>query len=197
MSERRDEEIKEYQSTAGGKNKIITVVLLVVFFLLCMGASFYVSRYVLVVIPIEGDSMEPTVHDGDKVLVYRTQKLRYDDIIVFYCPEMSKQLIKRVIGVAGDTVEIKYSYDDGCYHVYRNGEMLSEDNINAPMTSYYSEMSIVVPEGKFFFLGDNRNISADSHDTALLGTVTEVKGRVLMRFKNLDIKFLSIIEIKK
>ena len=58
-------------------NRIKGILTLAIFFLLCMGASFYVSRYVLVVYPVEGKSMVPTIYDEDRVLVYRTKNIKH------------------------------------------------------------------------------------------------------------------------
>jgi signal peptidase I len=134
--------------------------------------------------------MEPTLSSGDNVLLFKTTKLKYDDVIVFYVPNESRYLVKRVIGLAGDNVSIKYDYEDKCYHVYRNGEMVHEDHISEPMKGSYETMEMTVPEGKIFYLGDNRNKSDDSHLNGKLGEISEVQGVAFIKYKGYRFKFL-------
>ena len=83
-----------------------------------------------------------------------------------------KYWIKRVIGVAGDTIEIK---EDG---VYRNGEKLQEDYVNPNETPRYTLGKWVVGEGEIFVMGDNRNHSSDSR---VIGTIkiNSILGKVI------------------
>jgi signal peptidase I len=155
-----------------------------------MGASFYVSRNLLVVFPIDGDSMEPTISSGDNVLLFKAENLEYDDIIVFYVPDEDRYLVKRVIGLPDDKIDIKYDSETDSYHIYRNDECLEEDYINEPMSSSYGTLSLTVPEGKIFFLGDNRNNSYDSHIDGMLADMDEVQGVAFLKYKGAKISFL-------
>ncbi|MDD4316101.1 MAG: signal peptidase I [Clostridia bacterium] len=168
------------------------IIFLVIVCIACMATAFYISRYKLVVFPIEGESMEPNVHDGDKVLVYRTKNIKHGDVVVFNSEAYDKCLIKRVIGLEGDRIEIKYHEGQDIYQIYRNGVRLDEDYINEPITRSYYEMDIVVPENKMFFLGDNRNWSLDSHSGEVMDDVSLIEGKVIMRYKGLNFTFLEI-----
>lgn len=168
------------------------VIFVVIICIACMATAFYISRYKLVVFPIEGYSMEPNVHNKDKVLVYRTKKIKHGDVIVFHSETFNKTLIKRVIGLEGDRIEIRYNNEQEIYQIYRNGTLLDEDYIKEPMSRSYYEIELVVPKNKMFFLGDNRNWSQDSHSGEVLEDVSVIEGKVIMRYNGLDIDFLAI-----
>ena len=113
---------------------------------------------------VDGFSMNPTLQDGEYVLVsklsYRLGEPRRGDIIVFKYPGQPPQdLIKRIIGLPGDQVEVKGA------KVYVNGQEISEPYI-AAAPIYQGSWS--VPAGNLFVLGDNRNDSSDSHSWGLL-----------------------------
>ncbi len=108
---------------------------------------------------VDGFSMLPTLEDGEFVLVsklsYQFGEVERGDIIVFHYPvDPEQELIKRVIGLPGDTVGVQ----GGVVSV--NGQALDEPYIAAP-PAYSGEW--LVPEGHLFVLGDNRNDSSDSH----------------------------------
>ncbi len=167
-----------------------SAILLLVFFLICMGTSFYLSRYKLVIYPIEGPSMEPAVQDLDKVLVYRTQNVKHGDVVIIESEVFDKVLIKRVIGVAGDTIEIKYNETEQYFEIWRNNKLLKEDYIKEKITSpTYNETMIVVPKGHFYYLGDNRNISGDCHTQSTTENVSLIVGKVIMKYRGFRMKF--------
>ena len=111
-------------------------------------------------IRVDGMSMQPSLLNGEFVLVnrlaYKFGQPQLGDIIVFHLPsDPDLEYIKRVIGTPGDVVEIKGR------KVYVNGERLDEPYI-AEKTLY--EVRWEVPRGAVFVLGDNRNNSSDSHN---------------------------------
>jgi signal peptidase I len=114
---------------------------------------------------IEGDSMEPNLHNGEYVLIDKISYLLHPpergDVVVFTPPNNERDYIKRVIGLPGDTVEIQGG------QVYVNGSALDEpylrNRINADMPAR------VVEEGRYFVMGDNRNNSSDSRS---FGSIT-------------------------
>ncbi|NLL56650.1 MAG: signal peptidase I [Clostridiales bacterium] len=173
------------------KNKSFrNTIILIMVCLVVMGASFYVSRNLLVVFPVKGSSMEPTLSSQENVLLFRTTKLKYDDIIVFYVPHEDRYLVKRVIGFADDEIDIRYDYDKDCYHVFRNGKLVTEEYINEPMRGSYEPMTMKIPQGKIFYLGDNRNNSDDSHVNGALADVSQVQGVAFLKYKGYRFKFL-------
>lgn len=115
-----------------------------------------INKFILFKVLIPSESMVPTLNVGDRLFVtrvYNPEKLKRGDIIVFYSEELQESLIKRLIGLPGDKIKIENG------KVFVNGEMLEENYIGAE-DKFNGEYQ--VPEGKYFFLGDNRLWSKDS-----------------------------------
>jgi signal peptidase I len=110
-------------------------------------------------IRVDGYSMEPTLHNGEFIIVnkmaYRLGSPQIGDVIVFRYPrDPEQEYIKRVIGLPGDTVKVVNG------KVTVNGQEITEPYIAAP-PNYQSDWQ--VPDNALFVLGDNRNNSSDSH----------------------------------
>lgn len=134
---------------------------------------------------VVGQSMDDTLHDKDYLLVNRLaykgdSTPQYKDIIVFHTNlPGEKILIKRVIGEAGDKVLIENG------KVYINGELLEEGYIGGQAT--IGSVDTVVPKGKVFAMGDNRDNSLDSRFQEV-GFVDneEIIGKILFRLFPFD-----------
>lgn len=125
-------------------------------------------------------SMVPSIQCWDRLFVekvtHRFQGLERGDVVVFVPPIQSglkDDLIKRLIGLPGDTVEMK----DG--KLYVNNEPQEEPYLAEPIQ--YEFPIITVPEGKMFVLGDNRNRSYDSHEWGF-AELDSVKGKALFTY---------------
>lgn len=117
-------------------------------------------------IGVEGDSMRQTLHYYDRIIMtnlFYTPK--NGDVIVFRAPSDvfgGTPLVKRVIAVAGQSIDIDFSTGD----VFVDGVALYEPYINEPTTNRLSfQGPVTVPEGYVFVMGDNRNHSSDSRDS--------------------------------
>lgn len=113
---------------------------------------------------VEGSSMEPSFHDGQRLMVekvsYRFTEPNRGDVVVFRYPgDPRRKFIKRIIGLPGDEITIKNGY------LHINGQRIEENYINGPTYGTYSAPTfgpVLVPEGHYFVLGDNRRNSDDS-----------------------------------
>ena len=135
-----------------------------------------IATLVLPVLQIEGTSMEPTLVNGDIVLLAKTSAFDRGDICGFAWN--NKILIKRVIGVPGDWIEID---TDGT--VYLNGEKLDEPYAEQIAFGECDlEFPFQVPQEQFFVLGDMRESSIDSRNT-LVGCVEtdQIIGKIFFR----------------
>ena len=130
--------------------------------------AFFIITFVAQSFVVDGQSMEPTLHDGERLFVnkfiYRFHSPERLDIIVF-TPHgaPNNKFIKRVIGLPGETIYIR----DGV--TYINGKPLKEDFINETMLGNFGPFQ--VPDNKVFVMGDNRNHSADSRIPSYVGYV--------------------------
>lgn len=135
---------------------------------------FMIPQFFYEVVKIDGDSMLPTLHNEDRIGIIKTKKINYGDIVVINAKGLDVRenvefIVKRVIGLEGDTVWIDYYKDDDVseYRIYRsrdvNGEtkfdILDEPWIYQKMNSDALNTKYKVGPGKIFVIGDNRNIS--------------------------------------
>ncbi len=152
---------------------ILEAAALTIFLLVFVAQSFLV----------EGYSMEPTLENGEKVMVekvsYRFRDPKRGEIIIIKNPLKRRDIyIKRVVGLPGDTIEVKNG------QIFINGILLEEDYVLEPFNSWYSG-TFFVPEGHVFVLGDNRNHSDDSRR---IGPIPygDVIGRVMFVYWPFD-----------
>ena len=108
--------------------------------------------------------MEPSFQEGQRVLVnkvvYYFREPQMGDVIVFWPPfDSEKPFFKRIIGLPGDSVEIK----QGKVYIYKNGNVIELNEPNYIDPPRYTYDRNAVPENEYFVLGDNRNDSNDSH----------------------------------
>ena len=167
---------KAYQKALRGTISVLTYIAAV---------AALIATLVLPVLQIEGTSMEPTLVNGDIVLLTKTTTFGRGDICGFSWN--NKILVKRVIGIPGDWIEID---TDGA--VYLNGEKLDEPYAQQIAFGECDlEFPFQVPQEQYFVLGDMRESSIDSRNT-LVGCVEneQIIGKVFFRIWPLgDIQF--------
>ncbi len=146
-----------------------------------------IFTFVVAVAPVAGNSMSPTLNDGDMVIVSRCSYL-FTDIkrneIVIFKDSNKKKYVKRVIGLPGERID----YLNGYLHI--NGETYEENLINAETNNFmfedicpeYNCPASVIPENHYLVLGDNRGESQDSRDP-IIGLVSKNKimGKIVFR----------------
>ena len=175
---------KESKNEASDWIRSIGIAILIAFFI---KTFLFNSTYVL------GNSMYPTLHEKDrlfaiKLTLYFAEPNRGDIIVLEAPDDPKKDYIKRIIGIAGDKVQIK----DG--KVYLNDELLAEDYIDEnSYTMVYNVDTWIVPDGQVFVLGDNRDEGA-SKDSRYFGCVAidSVKGITEFRYYPFDEGFGKI-----
>jgi len=132
-------------------------------------------------ISVEGPSMIPTLHDGNRIVVTNLLYTPKNGDVVIVTRESFSDvpIVKRVIALAGQTVDIDYDTNA----VYVDGEKVDEPYINEEMRKPAFEtldFPLTVPEGHLFIMGDNRNHSTDGRDPRIgLVETEEVLGKVL------------------
>ena len=160
---------------------------------IALAIVFVINTFVARVMTVEGESMTNTLQNGERIITTSLYgELKHNDIVVIR-RENDVPLIKRVIAVEGDTIDI--DYDTGT--VYVNGEPLDEPFIREKMAYIdyrdgNTQLPLTVEEGHIFVMGDNRNGSLDSR-CATIGQidVKDVFGKAIFRIWPLD-RFGSI-----
>lgn len=152
-----------------------TLLMLIVAVLVALS----INQFVFQIIRVEGPSMQPTFWTGERVF---TEKISYtfreprrkEVVVARYFPD-SDQVIKRVIGLPGDTIEIRNGV------IYINDDILDESAYWHDIISYYNEMPpVVIPEKHVFLIGDNRNNSYDSREVGPV-PYNQIVGHVAFR----------------
>ena len=163
-------EIKEKRKLGKALRNTVYVLVIVA------AVAVLISTLLLPVLQVSGESMEPTLNDGDIILLVKTNKYETGDLVGFYY--QNKLLLKRVIAASGDYVDIDES---GVVSV--NGEKLDEPYVNELSKGICDiELPYQVPVGRIFVMGDHRNLSIDSRAKAV-GCIEkeQIVGKVFFR----------------
>jgi len=165
---------------------------------LLVAAAVFLVIYMFLFRPFEvnGESMNPNFHDKEYVLTnliaLRFGSPKLGDVVVFKAPlDPEKDYIKRVIGVAGDTVMI----NEGL--VYLNNQLLDESAyLNSSVKTYPGAflkegVPVTVPPGEYFVMGDNRSHSSDSREWGFVKQDELIGESLLVYWPVSDMKFIA------
>lgn len=152
-------------------------------------------------VKVEGHSMDPTLHDNQRLITSKISSLDRQDIITTKEPDnQNLYVVKRIIGLPGDRVEMKKNvltingkeypepYLDEFKKKFKEDKLADEYSYNtafqeqaANADSFTDDFAVTVPEDQYFVLGDNRLISKDSR---IFGFVDQslIQGKVVLRF---------------
>ncbi|MCM1133331.1 MAG: signal peptidase I [Ruminococcus flavefaciens] len=158
------------------KNYIKTLYNTIASLVVVAAIAVLVSLLLLPVLRVTGTSMTPTLLNDELLMCNKQSDFQTGDVIAFYYN--NKILLKRVIGTAGDVIDIA---DDGT--VYINGEPLDEPYVNEKALGECDiKLPYQVPDNRFFVMGDHRSVSIDSRSSSV-GCIADeyVIGKVVFR----------------
>lgn len=135
--------------------------------LLALGLATVIIVFLYQPVKVEGTSMAPLLTDQERIFinkfVYRFEPIERGDVVVFWYPlDRSKSFIKRVVGLPGESVEIRQG------RAYVNGKLLEEPYVPPQYTDSSTYGPILVPPDEYFLMGDHR---ASSNDSRVFGPV--------------------------
>ncbi len=130
-----------------------------------------IRTFIITPVRVDGDSMKNTLKNGDILLLYKLSSIDRFDIIVLDEEKDNEKIIKRVIGLPGETVAIKKG------KIYINDKVIDDEYAYGQRTDYNK---VTLKDDEYFILGDNRLISKDSR---YFGPIkdNEIKGKIVFR----------------
>ena len=130
-----------------------------------------IRTFIITPVRVDGDSMKNTLKNGDILLLYKLSSIDRFDIIVLDEEKDNEKIIKRVIGLPGETVAIKKG------KIYINDKVIDDEYAHGETSDYNK---VTLKDDEYFILGDNRLISKDSR---YFGPIkdNEIKGKIVFR----------------
>lgn len=157
-----------------------------VFLLVVLVITYFLNEYVVERTAVHNHSMEPTLFSGDVLLTdkltYRNRDPKRYEIILFINENDGEELVKRVIGLPGETVRLAAG------KIFINGDAIDDiEGLEGPFDAGDAETDFELEDDEYFVLGDNRKDSIDSRDSAV-GAVKRdtIIGKTLIRIKPLN-----------
>ena len=188
--EQKQEILEETEKETTGRKKKEKKAMPIVLQLVFLVVMVVVLRNVMGTVLVKGSSMKPNFNHGDLVFINKLSTSigspDYGDVVICKLDEGAgyENIIKRVIGLPGDEINIvENEEDEEVYDLYVNGEYIEEDFLGEPMmTDGNIEYPFEVPENSYFVMGDNRNESLDSRKESV-GAIhkDQLLGKVVLR----------------
>ena len=171
------EEVKAERERLAYRSRYTRVLRSTIYALVVVAAvAVLLASLFLPVLQVSGDSMNPTLHDRDIIVLVKDGNMKTGDLCGFYW--QNKLLLKRIIGLPGDIIELD---EDGVVTV--NGEVLDEPYVDElALGECDIRFPYQVPENRYFVLGDHRATSIDSR-SSVIGCVekSQIVGKVFLR----------------
>jgi signal peptidase I len=152
--------------------------------LIAIGLALVIIVFLYQPVKVEGTSMAPLLSDQERIFinkfVYRFEDIHRGDVVVFWYPlDRSKSFIKRVIGLPGETVDIRHGL------LYVNGELVPEPYVPPQYTDVTDFGPVKVPKDSYFVMGDHR---ISSNDSRVFGPVSSqfIYGRAVFAYWPVD-----------
>jgi signal peptidase I len=152
--------------------------------LIAIGLALVIIVFLYQPVKVEGTSMAPLLSDQERIFinkfVYRFEDIHRGDVVVFWYPlDRSKSFIKRVIGLPGETVDIRHG------NVYVNGQLIPEPYVPPQYTDVSDFGPVKVPKSSYFVMGDHR---ISSNDSRVFGPVASqfIYGRAVFAYWPVD-----------
>lgn len=167
------------------------------FSIVAVAIAMLIRGFLLIPVPVEGNSMENTLSQGDMVIMEKISSVKRFDVVVFQLAS-GKTYIKRVIGLPGD--EVRYKNDQLYINETPVAEKFLSKNIQSDRSqdSFTNDFSLEellntkkLGEDQFFVLGDNRRVSKDSRSFGAIAA-TDILGKARVVYYPLKhIRFIS------
>jgi signal peptidase I len=152
--------------------------------LIAIGLALVIIVFLYQPVKVEGTSMAPLLSDQERIFinkfVYRFEDIHRGDVVVFWYPlDRSKSFIKRVIGLPGETVDIRHGL------LYVNGQLVPEPYVPPQYTDVADFGPVKVPKDSYFVMGDHR---ISSNDSRVFGPVASqfIYGRAVFAYWPVD-----------
>ena len=152
--------------------------------LIAIGLALVIIVFLYQPVKVEGTSMAPLLSDQERIFinkfVYRFEDIHRGDVVVFWYPlDRSKSFIKRVIGLPGETVDIRHGL------LYVNGQLIPEPYVPPQYTDITDFGPVKVPKDSYFVMGDHR---ISSNDSRVFGPVASqfIYGRAVFAYWPVD-----------
>jgi|AKZA01.1.fsa_nt_gi type I signal peptidase. Serine peptidase. MEROPS family S26A len=163
--------------------------------IIIIGVTSFIFRYLTIPVKVDGTSMYPTMHDADTGLINATnigrEGIERFDIVVLNSDQLDKRIVKRVIGLPGETIEYidDKLFIDGVYYAepFLDEQYIEEAKIQYNSTLFTQDFIFKVDSDSIFVLGDNRLQSQDSRALGAFSydSIIGKRGFIIFPFKNM------------